>query len=47
MPAAIVSDIDRIFTSRFFQNIFKAQQVSLRFSTAYHPQSDSQTERVN
>lgn len=47
MPMTIVSDRDRIFTSRFSQEIFKALHVSLRFSTTYHPQSDSQTERVN
>lgn len=47
MPKAIVTDRDRIFTSRFWQEIFKAWKVSLRFSTAYHPQSDGQTERLN
>jgi hypothetical protein len=43
----IISDRDRIFTSTLYQNIFKAFRVSLKFSTAYHPQTDGQTERVN
>lgn len=38
---------DRIFTSNLYQQIFKAFKVTLKFSTAYHPQTDGQTERVN
>jgi hypothetical protein len=47
MPQAIVSDRDRIFTSIFWQELFKLAKVDLRMSTSYHPQSDGQTERVN
>lgn len=47
LPASIVSDRDTIFTSIFWQTIFKTLGVSLHYSTAYHPQSDGQTERVN
>ena len=46
-PAVIVSDRDRIFTSKLWHEIFSALKVSLHFSTAYHPESDEQTERVN
>ena len=46
-PAVIVSDRDRIFTSKLWHKIFSALKVSLHFSTAYHPESDGQTERVN
>ena len=46
-PISIVTDRDRIFTSNMWQGIFKAMKVKLRLSTAYHPQSDGQTERVN
>lgn len=47
MPTVIVTDRDRVFTSKLFQELFKARKVKLRFSTAYHPQTDGQTERVN
>lgn len=47
MPMVIVNDRDRVFTSKFFQEVFNSQKVQLRFSTAYHPQTDGQTERVN
>jgi hypothetical protein len=44
---AIVSDRDRIFTSRLWQDIFKSLNISLHFSSAYHPQTYGQIERVN
>lgn len=47
MTIAIVTDRDRIFTSHLFQEIFSLMRVSLRLSSAYHPQTDGQTERVN
>ncbi|XP_019200240.1 PREDICTED: uncharacterized protein LOC109193863 [Ipomoea nil] len=43
----IVTDRDRVFLSKFWQAIFKQLQVHLSMSTAYHPQSDGQTERIN
>lgn len=47
MPLALVSDRDRVFTSHFWQELFKLSGTELRMSSAYHPQSDGQTERVN
>lgn len=47
LPTAMVSDRDKIFTSRLWQELFHLTGVELRMSSAYHPQSDGQTERVN
>jgi len=47
IPQAIVSDRDKIFTSQLWQELFKLSGTDLRMSSAYHPQSDGQTERVN
>jgi transposase InsO family protein len=46
-PASIITDRDRIFTSQLWQEVFKAMQVKLKLSTAYHPHTDGQSERVN
>ena len=43
MPRSIVSDRDTVFTSDFWQELFKLQGCTLKLSTAYHPQSDAQT----
>jgi hypothetical protein len=47
MPTHIISDRDPIFTSSFWRELFRLAQVTLAMSSAYHPQSDGQTERVN
>ena len=46
-PKVIITDRDRIFTSKLWKDIFAGMKSELRYSTAYHPQTDGQTERVN
>jgi transposase InsO family protein len=46
-PASIITDRDMIFTSHLWQEIFNSMKVKLKLSTAYHPQMDGQSERVN
>src|SRR4051812_21631382 len=46
VPASIVSDRDPRFTSHFWQSFQQALGTELRLSTAYHPQTDGQSERT-
>lgn len=47
VPSSIVSYRDSHFTSKFWNSFQKALGSELRLSTAFHPQTDGQTERVN
>ncbi|GJX17596.1 putative reverse transcriptase domain-containing protein [Tanacetum coccineum] len=46
MPISIISDRDSHFTSRFWQSMQEALGTRLDMSTAYHPQTDGQSERT-
>ncbi|WVZ70478.1 LOW QUALITY PROTEIN: hypothetical protein U9M48_019143 [Paspalum notatum var. saurae] len=47
VPKRIISDRDSQFTSRFWEQLHNSLDTKLRFGTAYHPQTDRQTERTN
>ena len=47
LPTDIVSDRDTRFTSATWQVLLAELGVKPRMSTAFHPQTDGQTERVN
>ena len=45
-PKNIMSDRDSKLTARFWKSFQKAMGSELSFSTAFHPQSDGQSERT-
>ncbi|GKC22041.1 putative reverse transcriptase domain-containing protein [Tanacetum coccineum] len=46
VPISIISDHDSHFTSRFWQSMQSALGTQLDMSTAYHPQTEGQSERT-
>ena len=47
LPERIISDRDIRFTSKFWISLMQLLQVKWTVSTAFHPKTDEQTERVN
>ncbi|GJR84334.1 putative reverse transcriptase domain-containing protein [Tanacetum coccineum] len=46
VPISIISDRDSYFTSKFWQSMQNALGTQLDMSTAYHPETDGQSERT-
>jgi len=47
LPDDIISDRGPQFISKFWRSLFDILKVDIRLSSAFHPQTDGQTERVN
>ena len=47
LPERIVSDRGTQFNTKFMNQLYKLLDINASYSTAYHPESDGQTERVN
>ena len=47
VPSVLVSDRDTRFTSKFFKELCKQLGIKRNISSAYHPQTDGQSERTN
>lgn len=46
-PSEVISDRGTVFTSQFWNEFASQLNIKLKFSSAYHPQTDGQTERMN
>ncbi|GJP34764.1 hypothetical protein CLOM_g19193 [Closterium sp. NIES-68] len=47
IPTTLISDRDPKFTSKFLKELMSLLRTKLPMSSAYHPQTDGQTERLN
>lgn len=46
-PERMVSDRDKLFTSKFWEAMHKKMGIKLQMSTSFHPETDGRSERTN
>jgi hypothetical protein len=47
LPRELVSDRDKLFTSKFWRELHRLLNVDIKLSTAFHPETDGSSERSN
>jgi len=47
MPETIISDRDKLFTSKFWKSLIDQLRIKHKLSITYYLQTDEQTERIN
>lgn len=47
LPQTIITDRDKLFTSKFWEGLLQAMQMDRNLSSAFHPETDGQSERMN
>ena len=47
IPASVITDRNTVFTSKFYSTLAYCLKIKHKLSTAFHPQTDDQTERLN
>ena len=47
LPSTVISDCGSVFASNFLGELYKLLGIKRKMSTAFHPQTDGQTERLN
>ena len=47
LPSSVVSDCGSIFAFHFMGELYKILEIKRKMSTAFHPQTDGQTQRLN
>jgi hypothetical protein len=47
LPRSIVSDRNKLFTSKFWKELHQLLNVDIKLSTAFHPETDGSSERSN
>jgi transposase InsO family protein len=47
IPQSIISDRDKLFTSKYYATLLAQLGIKRKLLSAYHPQTDGQTERTN